>query len=324
VRTALRFAVASGTTVEFRDLVHGGQTVRTDDIGDFIIRREDGSAAFFFCNAIDDALMRVTHVLRGEDHLSNTPRQLLLLAALGLPAPQYGHVSLLTGPDGTPLSKRHGATTVRELREQGYAAGAINNLLYRLGHSTRDNTLLSTAAMASGFESAHLQRASAHFDVAQLRYWQGEWVRSLSLAEAAEWLRPWLPADLQGERLQAFLRAVMPNVCVAGDVSQWVAIVFDDPLSVDAEARSAIESAGPGFFSTAAEGTQRFASRAAGPDGAALLAALRAGAGVKGAGFFKPLRAALTGQLHGPELAPLLEAMPIERVKARLAAHAGH
>jgi glutamyl-tRNA synthetase len=93
---------------------------------------------------------------------------------------------------------------------------------------------------------------------------------------------------------------------------------------MDAEARSAIESAGARFFFTAAESAKRFASGAASADGEALLAALRAGAGVKGAGFFKPLRAALTGQLHGPELAPLLAAMPIERVTARLAAHAGH
>ena len=115
-----RFRVPTGRRVEFDDMVHGAQSFATDDIGDFILRRADGSAAFFFSNAIDDAEMGITHVLRGEDHLTNTPRQLLVLEALGLRAPTYGHLSLLVGADGSPLSKRHGATSVREFRERGY------------------------------------------------------------------------------------------------------------------------------------------------------------------------------------------------------------
>jgi glutamyl-tRNA synthetase len=325
LRAALRFAVAPGNSVEFQDLVHGSQSVRTEEIGDFIIRREDGTAAFFFCNAIDDALMQVTQVLRGEDHLSNTPRQLLLLTALGLPAPQYGHVSLLTGQDGAPLSKRHGATTVRELREQGYSAVAINNLIFRLGHSTRDNALLSMNAMNAAFDVTHLQRASAHFDATQLRHWQNEWVRSLSPSDAAQWLRPWLPGELAGASLTAFLTAVMPNVSLAEDVREWVSVILVDALEIAPEARAAIDSAGPAFFASAAARVRVLIPPAGTTvDGVALLAALREATGSKGAAFFKPLRAALTGRLHGPELAPLLVAMPGERVCARLAVHAGH
>src|SRR4029077_15088010 len=110
----LRFRVPAGARIDFVDFVHGAQSFLSDDIGDFVVRRADGTAAFFFCNAVDDARMGVTHVLRGVDHLANTPRQLMILAALDLPAPRYGHVSLLVGPDGAPLSKRHGATSVRE------------------------------------------------------------------------------------------------------------------------------------------------------------------------------------------------------------------
>jgi len=109
----LRFRVPGGARVEWDDLVHGPQSFATDDIGDFVVRRADGSAAFFFSNAVDDARMGVTLALRGEDHLANTPRQLLVLEALGLEAPAYGHVALLVGTDGAPLSKRHGATSVR-------------------------------------------------------------------------------------------------------------------------------------------------------------------------------------------------------------------
>ena len=114
----LRFRVHHGAEVAFDDFVHGPQRFATDEIGDFIVRRADGSAAFFFCNAVDDALMGITHVLRGADHLTNTPRQILVLGALGLQAPAYGHVSLIVGEDGAPLSKRHGAASLADLRRQ--------------------------------------------------------------------------------------------------------------------------------------------------------------------------------------------------------------
>ncbi len=132
---ALRFRVPEGQIVSFVDVVHGEQRFNSSDIGDFIIRRTDGSTAFFFSNAVDDALMGVTLVLRGDDHMTNTPRQILILQALNLRIPQYAHVALLLGMDGAPLSKRHGDTSLRDLRERGYLPGALRNHLVRLGHS---------------------------------------------------------------------------------------------------------------------------------------------------------------------------------------------
>ncbi len=103
----MRFCVPKGEVVEFNDLIKGPQHFKSDDIGDFIIRRADFTASFLFGNAIDDCLMKVSHVIRGEDHVANTPRQLMILKALNLSAPQYAHLSLITGHDGAPLSKRH-------------------------------------------------------------------------------------------------------------------------------------------------------------------------------------------------------------------------
>jgi glutamyl-tRNA synthetase len=307
-KPSLRFRVPSGQRIAFDDLVHGAQSYLSDDIGDFIIRRDDGTAAFFFSNALDDALMQVSHVLRGEDHLSNTPRQRLLLEALRLPPPQYGHVSLLVGDDGAPLSKRHGATGVRELCDAGYSSAALCNQLFRLGHSTALNQMLSAPLMAAAFELKHLQRAPAHFDMAQLRHWQSEWVHGLTLEQARAWLVPILPPDLTLSQSDAFIAAVLPNIVLAEDARLWQQIIFGETLSYEEPALRTARAAGPEFFAAAANA---IGDR---PD----LGALRGATGRKGAAFFMPLRAALTGRLHGPELAPLLAAMPTDRVRARL------
>jgi len=310
--SSLRFRVPAGRRLEFQDIVHGPQSFASDDIGDFIIRREDGSAAFLFCNAVDDALMQISHVLRGEDHLTNTPRQRLLFEALALPVPQYGHVSLLIGADGAPLSKRHGATSVRELRDAGYSSAAVCNHLFRLGHSTPSNSVLTLEQMAQAFDTAHLQRASAHFEPVQLRHWQSEWVHSLSAEQARAWLQPLLPPALSAAQLDAFITAVLPNIVLAEDMRPWLEVVFGESVSFEEPALQAARDAGAEFFVAAANAISQQ------PGDSADLAALRRATGRNGAAFFKPLRAALTGRLHGPELAPLLAAMPAERVRARL------
>lgn len=309
-RAALRFRIPAGRSLQFDDLVHGPQQVDCSLIGDFVIRRDDGTPAFFFANAVDDSLMQVTQVLRGEDHLANTPRQLLVLEALGLSAPRYGHLPLLTGADGVPLSKRNGAQSVRELREAGYGALAICNQLFRLGHSCADNDNLTLAGMAARFDPARLQRASAHFDPVQLRHWQGLWARSLSPPEAQAWLAPFMPADVPPAQRDAVVAALLPNIVAAGEVADWLPVVFGGELHWEPAARAAAEGAGEVFFRAVA---------AAVTDNTEL-ASLRAASGRKGAEFFAPLRAALTGRLHGPELAPLLKAMPSALVRSRLAA----
>jgi glutamyl-tRNA synthetase len=310
----LRFRVPLGERVEFIDFVHGAQSFLSDDIGDFIVRRADGSAAFFFSNAVDDAAMGVTHVLRGEDHLTNSPRQILILQALQLPVPAFGHVSLLVGADGTPLSKRHGATTVREYREQGFTADALCNLLFRLGHSSPDNTLLGLAAMARAFEPAHLGRAPAHFDAAQLRTWQKESVKQMTAEQVGEWLGSQLPAGLPSTTRTAFIEAVRPNIVLPEDVTQWRQIVFGDPPVMGELEQAVIDEAGHAFFAAAAR------AASAGPgDFRAIAAATGTATGRKGKALFQPLRVALTGLTHGPELAPLLRAMPEGSAQARLA-----
>ena len=310
----LRFRVPAGRRIEFVDLVHGPQSFLSDDIGDFIVRRADGTAAFFFSNAVDDASMGVTHVLRGEDHLANTPRQLLILETLALRAPSYGHVSLILGPDGTPLSKRHGATSVREYRDSGYRPEALVNHLFRLGHSSGEHGLLDLQAMARAFDPSHLGRSSAHFDAQQLLVWQKEAAHHLPADEARTWLAPALPAGLDEAAARAFVAAILPNVVLPQDAAPWARIVFGPPPALEPEGEQIVAKAGESYFAAAAR-----AARQSGNDLPAIVAAVKAATGRKGAELYMPLRFALTGRGHGPELAPLLKAMPAGAVLVRLA-----
>ncbi len=309
-----RFRVPSGSRIEFVDFVHGPQSFLSDDIGDFIVRRADQTAAFFFSNAVDDALMGVTLVLRGEDHLANTPRQLLILQALDLPAPAYGHVSLIVGADGAPLSKRHGATSVREYRELGFTPEAMTNHLFRLGHSTSEHGFLTLEQMVRTFDPAHLGRAPARFDGEQLRVWQKEAAHRMSLERARLWLADVLPAGVEEQLLQAFIAAVLPNVVLPEDARPWVEVVFGEPPALEPAEEQLVRSVGSGYFSAAAN-----AAAQSGNDLPAIAGAVRAATGRKGAELYMPLRVALTGRAHGPELAPLLKAMPPGTARARLA-----
>jgi glutamyl-tRNA synthetase len=308
-----RFRVPAGRRIEFNDMVHGQQSFASDDIGDFILRRADGSAAFFFSNAIDDAEMHISHVLRGEDHLTNTPRQLLVLEALGLRAPTYGHLSLLVGADGSPLSKRHGATSVREFRERGYLPAALANHLFRLGHSSSENGVLTLEGMARAFAVKHLGRAPGRFEESQLNVWQREVAHHMPLEDSERWLASETPPGIDAGRRRAFIAAIRPNVLLPADVARWREVVFGAAPVLDEGSLARVREAGAQFFRAAAD-----AALASGGDLDAIVVAVKGATGAKGQGLWKPLRLALTGSPEGPELAPLLRAMLESTIHDRL------
>jgi glutamyl-tRNA synthetase len=309
---ALRFKVPSGRVVQFVDIVHGEQRFNTDDIGDFIIRRTDGSTAFFFSNAIDDALMGVTLVLRGDDHLTNTPRQLLVLEALNLPQPRYAHVALLLGMDGAPLSKRHGALSLRDLRGRGFLPEAIRNHLIRLGHTCVTDGWLDDARLVQEFDLNRLGRAAAKFDEAQLLHWQKEAVARLPLERIEAWLADQLPAGMDAATRRAFVQAVRHNVTFPADVRQWLNVVYGESLQYEEPALEAIRTAGEPFFAAAIE------VFAAGGEFKQLTKNLSERMARKGPALFMPLRAALTGVTHGPELGPIVALLGSRIVVRRL------
>ncbi|MGH8162666.1 MAG: glutamate--tRNA ligase, partial [Gammaproteobacteria bacterium] len=282
---ALRFRVPEDEIV-FDDLVHGEQRATGSDIGDFVIRRTDGSPAFFFANALDDALMEITHVLRGEDHLANTPRQILILEALGLAAPRYGHLPLVLGTDDQPLSKRSGSASVAELREAGILSNALANYLLRLGHTTTNNELLGAEELERAFDPARLGHSPAHYDPAQLRHWQRLAVHGLNPVEARRWAGD---TAMPEERWSDFWDLVRGNVARREDVVAWAETLTNLP-EAEALAGAPVELVEAAVELSPEEDYGRFVRE------------LRERTGLGGRKLFQPLRAALTGRHDGPEL----------------------
>ena len=307
-----RFRMPKSTQLMFDDIVRGPQKFPSEDIGDFIVRRSDGSFAFFFVNALDDALMKVTHVLRGEDHLTNTPRQIALLEALKLPVPTYGHISLIVDAQGAPLSKRSGSLSVQELRDLGYFPAAVNNYLARLGHHFVATELLSLEELAAAFEEAHLGRAPARYDRSQLDYWQAQAVQKAAPAELSAWLLPAVHGLVKESELLEFTSAVRANIIFPQDAKLWAEAVYAEALPLSEAARAVLQNTGSGFFRAAVDALQPDM------DFPAFSARVKQLSGATGKALFQPLRVALTGQVYGPEMPALFRLIGQQRAHHRL------
>ena len=313
LQPTLRFRVPNDEVVIFTDLVRGEQRFQTNDIGDFIIRRADGTSSFMFCNAVDDALMGVTHLLRGEDHLTNTPRQLLILQALGLTVPAYGHVALIMGPDGSPLSKRHGSRGIKELREMGYLPEAVINYLARLGHCYENDIFLSLAGLAEGFNIESLSRSPAKFSTQQLDYWQKRAIEQLSCDHFWKWAGEGLKSKIPADKTDLFLTTIKPNVSFLQDVHYWVDVCFDSTPPFALTQKAYLQETDGVYFEKAAEAFNQF-----GKDLKSVMNYLKGELNLKGQALYQPLRIALTGAEHGPELAKLILLMDTKTIQKRL------
>lgn len=317
---AVRLRVpADGQTV-VNDVIRGETTFAHEHLDDPVIARADGTPLYNFAVAVDDADARISHVVRGEDHLSNTPKQLLVLEALGVQAPVYAHVPLLHGPDGRKLSKRHGAASVQELREGGYLPAAVRNYIALLGWGHDESTtFFTTEELQREFALERVSRSPAVFDEPKLRWMNGRYLRELGLAELTEHLeaftgRPELGTGvaISAEKIQTL-----------ADFWPLAGFIYDGPADDPAARARWLES----------DGRERLAAARDALDGVedwappAIEETLRAVVqrlGVKPKEVFQPVRVALAGTTISPGLFETLAVLgrgeALRRVDAALAA----
>jgi glutamyl-tRNA synthetase len=314
---AVRLRVPDEGETVVHDLIRGPVSFPNRSYDDFVIARGDGSVLYNFAVAVDDAEMGVTEVVRGDDHLSNTPKQLLVLAALGHEAPRYAHLPLLHGPDGKKLSKRHGAASVQELREAGYLPSAVRNYLALLGWGTDDDTtLMSTEELVRRFRVEDVGRAAAIFDEKKLRWLNGRFMRELPLDEYTAAVAAHLGREAD-ERLREACAIAQEKAQTLAEVWPLIRFLFESPVADEEAWGKVMKDGAPAALEAARmalDGVGDF--DAAGVEGA--LAPLPERLGVKPGRVYQPIRVAITGGSVSPGIFESLAALGPEESLARI------
>ena len=301
-----RFLLDHAAPIAWDDGIRGPQRFDPGQMSDPVVRRADGSWLYMLPSVIDDIAMDVTDVLRGEDHVSNTAAQLQMFGALGAAAPRFAHEALLVGAEGK-LSKRLGSLGIAELREAGIEPAALVALLARLGTSDPVDPALGAEALAQGFDLAHFGRAPARFDEAELARVNAAVVHAMPFDAVA----PRLPEGMGAGAWDA----IRPNLAHVGEAADWWQVVTGpvEPTAFDEDTR--------GYL---AEAVEVLAGQDWGPEPwQALTGTLKQRTDRKGRALFQPLRQAMTGRDHGPDMAALLPLIGRKAALARLRAAAG-
>jgi glutamyl-tRNA synthetase len=327
-RPALRLRVPP-EKIRFDDLIRGEVEFDNTLLGDFVIVRSNGMPLYHFVVVVDDEAMEITHVVRGEDHLSNTPKHIALIRALGYREPKFGHIPLILNPDRSKMSKRKSQTAITAYREQGYLPEAMVNFLAFLGWSPgTEEEIFSLAELAERFEIGEVHKAGAVFDKDRLDYLNGVYIRSLADGQLADRLRPFIPAALDDGIVMRLAPLLKERLVRLGDATELAAFMTetDDEIAalyetelLLAKGRSAAETA------EAMRLAREALAAVAEPDfaGGELEAICRnaaEGHGWKAGDFFRPLRVAITGRLVSPPLFGSMELLGRERTLARIEA----
>jgi len=322
-KPTVRFRVKDGITLSIDDQIKGNVIFNSENIGgDFIIVRSDGVPVYNYIVIIDDTLMNVTHVIRGEDHLPNTPKQMLIAMALGLPVPHYAHMPLLLGPDRTKLSKRHGITSVSVYRQQGYLPETLFNYLALLGWTLESGEeIVPVEKLVGEFELSKIGKSSAIFDFQKLKWMNSVYLRNLPFEKAFDLFYPYIEkahltvSDTQW--LTRVIETVRGNCEIASDIVKEISLFFGDTVAFEEdaqamlstpEAKEVIKTAYELIHSTINEHNYSTDT----------LNSLKQKTGLKGKILFMPFRAMVTGRLHGPELDKILPLLGYERFTKRI------
>jgi glutamyl-tRNA synthetase len=318
----VRFRNPLDGAVVVQDLVHGAVTFQNTELDDLIIARSDGTPTYNYCVVVDDMDMGVTHVIRGDDHLNNTPRQMNMLAALGAPIPVYAHVPMILGPDGAKLSKRHGAVSVLQYEEEGYLPDALLNYLVRLGWSHGDQEVFTREEMIAAFDIHDVNKAASAFNPEKLLWLNQQHMVRTPPARLVKYLQ----AQLRRLGLHSSDQALLEGVIVAQreraktlkEMAQNSRFFFTEGLEIDAKASAKhLNADGLKVVASVRTRLQGLSSW----DAPAIHAVLEVLAQELGAGLGKvaqPVRVAVTGTAVSPPIDATLALLGRERTLARL------
>jgi glutamyl-tRNA synthetase len=321
---ALRLRIPDEGATVVHDLIHGPVEFDHRQLDDWILVRTDGTPTYNFCVVVDDVDMRISHVIRGNDHLSNTPKQVLAYEALGYPVPTFAHVSMILGPDRARLSKRHGATAVLAYREEGILPEAMVNYLVRLGWSHGDQEIFTRAELIERFDIKDVSSAGAVFDRAKLEWLSQEYIKAAGGARLATLVRPFLAAAgltaPDDARLAAMLETLRERAKTLREMVEVGRFYFERPTRYDDAARARL------FTPAGAERLAMLIERLstvepfAAPALEALYRELAAGLGLKLVDLAQLTRLAVTGGTASPPLFDVLTLLGRAEVLARLGA----
>ena len=311
--------------VTMHDLVCGEVTIDYRDASntpDMVVKRSDGSYVFHFVNVVDDLEMGITHVIRGEDHLMNTPKHLQLIEALGGTAPHYAHIPLILNPDGSKMSKRDAGAAVGDYPRQGFLPAAVVNFIALLGWNPKtEREIFTLAELAEIFSLENVNRAPGRFDLEKCKWVNQQHLLGVSVEDFAAAARPFVEeAGLPiPENYQGVIAAVKDKVRLFGDVPAAVDFLLKDHFEYDDEALVKVRgnAAAAGLLvplAAAFEALPDWSAEAA----KAAVAETAVAAGTKPGQLMFPLRAALTGRAHGPDLGAVLDLLGRERCVRRL------
>lgn len=331
-RAAIRFRVLPGV-VDFDDAVRGRVEIDAANLGgDFVIVRGDGTPLYHFTVVVDDAAMRISHVIRGEDHLSNTPKHILLFRALGYSVPVFAHLPLILNPDRTKMSKRKSQTAISDYIGEGFIREALVNYLALLGWSTgTEEEILSFEEIGARFDLEHVQKGGAVFDRERLEWLNGQWIRRLDDDDLVTRLLPFLEADHVAGRIdrtptadevRILLPMIRERLPILGAVGDLVGFLWIDDLVVDPavlvpkrwDAATTLAGLGAARDVIAGTGAVSFEADELEPP----LRALAEARGWKAGDLFMAIRVAVTGRTATPPLFDTLVALGRERALARL------
>ena len=319
-KPVVRFKNPEGGEVSWDDVVKGTITIANKELDDLVIARPDGTPTYNFCVAVDDWDMQITHVLRGDDHVNNTPRQINILRAIGAPLPQYGHLPMILGADGEKLSKRHGAVSVMDYPAQGYLPEAMLNYLARLGWSHGDDEVFSMQQFCEWFNLDHLTRSAAQFNPEKLGWLNNHYIKQADNERLASLARPQMLAEgaiFNGNPpLAPVLALLKERVNMVNELGDAAMLFYRDPKPDAALLAQHLTDAIKPALAQFAERCETVEWHR--PALGAMIKEVLAANGIKMPQIAMPLRLIITGQLQTPAIDAVLELFDRDVILARV------